>query len=233
MDNQSILLIDDDQEMAKWLSDYLSIEGFSIDCIHNGETGLTKARCGKHYDLILLDVMLPLMDGYDVLQNLRQSHLTPIILLTEKDDEFERIYGLELGADDYVSKPFNPRELLARIRALLRRIGYMTCGNYLPSLRAGGLEIDNINGCASFSGIKLDLTGSEFSILQLLLVNKGKMTSKNDISEAVFGRKLEPYDRAIDMHMSNVRKKISMHTANEYIRTIRGGGYMMVEVWSG
>ena len=232
MENQSLLLVDDDQETTGLLSNYLSSEGFCIDCIDNGEAGLTKARCGRHYDLILLNAELPLMNGFEVLQNLRQSHLTPVILLATKDDEFERIYGLEIGADDYLPKPFNFRELLARIKALLRRIGYMQSSQFQPSLRAGGLEIDNISGNVSFSGINLAFTGTEFSIIQLLLINKGKMTSKNDISEAVFGRKLEPYDRSIDMHMSNVRKKISVHTSNEYIRTIRGVGYMMVEVWS-
>lgn len=233
MDNQSLLLIDDDHELAELLLDYLSIEGFSIDCIHNGEAGLKKARSGKHYDLILLDVMLPLMNGFDVLQNLRQSHLTPVILLTAKDEEFERIYGLELGADDYLAKPFNSRELLARIRALLRRIGYITSSKYQPSLQTGQLKVDNVNNNASFANITLELTGTEFSILQLLLVNKGKMTSKSDISEAVFGRKLEPYDRAIDMHVSNLRKKIALRTPNEIIRTVRGSGYMLVEAWSG
>ena len=233
MKNHSLLLIDDDQKLGKLLNDNLELEGFEIDYMDNGESGLSKARSGKHYDLILLDVMLPLMNGFDVLKNLRQSHVTPVILLTAKEDEFERIYGLELGADDYLAKPFNTRELLARIKALLRRVSYINNGTYQAVLRVGPLEIMHSSGTASFYGAQMALTAKEFSILQLLMVNKGKMTRKCDISEAVFGRRLEPYDRSIDMHVSNLRKKIACHSNNELIRTIRGGGYMMLPVWAG
>lgn len=229
MANNQILLIDDDQDLCALLSDYLGLEGFDTEIAGDGETGLTLARTGKTYDLILLDVMLPKLDGFAVLQQLRQSHTTPVILLTAKDEDFERIYGLELGADDYLAKPFNTRELLARIKALLRRVGYMHNSALMPQIQVGQLLLDNKTHKAFFQEQLLALTGTEFSILQLLIVNKGKLTSKNDISEHVFGRKLMPYDRSIDMHVSNVRKKLSAFSQAEIIRTIRGGGYMLVD----
>lgn len=230
MANNQILLIDDDRDLCSLLRDYLGLEGFDTETAEDGETGLSLARQGKTYDLILLDVMLPKLDGFAVLQQLRQSHTTPVILLTAKDEDFERIYGLELGADDYLAKPFNTRELLARIKALLRRVGFMHNSALMPQIQVGQLLLDNKAQKAFFQEQLLALTGTEFSILQLLVVNKGKVTSKNDISENVFGRSLMPYDRSIDMHVSNVRKKLSNFTQAEIIRTIRGGGYMLVDV---
>lgn len=228
-----LLLIDDDQELSELLTDYLELEGYRLTVAHDGEDGLRRARSGQHFDLVLLDVMLPHLNGFEVLQQLRQTHLTPVILLTAKDEDFDRIYGLELGADDYLSKPFNTRELLARIKALLRRVSYVTTSVMQPEMRVGPLTVNNQSQKVTLAETRIDFTGTEFSILQTLMVNRGKVTSKDDISQAVFGRDLAPFDRSIDMHVSNVRKKLAQNSDIEFIRTVRGGGYMLVEIWGG
>ena len=228
-----LLLVDDDQELSELLTDYLELEGYRITVANDGKEGLRLARRGQPFDLILLDVMLPHLNGFEVLQQLRQTHLTPVILLTAKDEDFDRIYGLELGADDYLSKPFNTRELLARIKALFRRVSYETTPTLQPEMRVGPLTINSQYQQVTLVDKPVECTGTEFSILQTLMVNRGKVTSKEDISQAVFGRALAPYDRSIDMHVSNVRKKLAQNSDIEFIRTVRGGGYMLVEIWGG
>lgn len=223
---KSLLLIDDDVDLTTLLKEYLVPQGYEVHIANDGESGLKMATGTQHFDLILLDVMLPMMDGFEVLKKLRVSHLTPVLMLTAKGDDFERIFGLELGADDYLAKPFNHRELSARIKAIVRRM------DYLPSAgQQQDLIIDDVTLCPSNQQVKcrdnlLELTATEFLILQLLMINKNQIVSKNDISEKVLGRKLMAFDRSIDMHVSNLRKKFSLHSDSEKIKTVRGTGYM-------
>lgn len=225
-----LLMIDDDTGLCELLSEYLSAQGFTVECVHDGAEGLKQAI--KHnYELILLDVMLPSMDGFEVLKQLRQHKLTPVIMLTAKGEDFDRIFGLELGADDYIPKPFNHRELLARVKAITRRIEHI---NSLSSQQASSLSVNSINVNfarreASVNDNILSLTGTEYEILAILVQHAGEVISKEQISEQVLGRRLAPFDRSIDMHVSNIRKKIAEHVSNERIKTMRGSGYVLIQ----
>ncbi|GKW54171.1 response regulator [Pseudoalteromonas shioyasakiensis] len=225
-----LLMIDDDTGLCELLSEYLSAQGFTVECVHDGAEGLKQAI--KHnYELILLDVMLPSMDGFDVLKQLRQHKLTPVIMLTAKGEDFDRIFGLELGADDYIPKPFNHRELLARVKAITRRIEHI---NSLSSQQTSSLSVNSINVNfatreASVNDNVLSLTGTEYEILAMLVQHAGEVISKEQISEQVLGRRLAPFDRSIDMHVSNIRKKIAEHVSNERIKTMRGSGYVLIQ----
>ncbi|MDE3271651.1 response regulator transcription factor [Pseudoalteromonas sp. G4] len=221
-----VLLIDDDIELVELLTEYLSSHGFSITAYHRGDTGLSHAQT-HDYDVILLDVMLPGIDGFEVLKQLRQTKLTPVIMLTAKGEDFDRIFGLELGADDYLAKPFNHRELLARVKAITRRIeNIQQLAN--NSLEENGIRLTPHTREAFAAENKIELTGTEFEILFLLLNNQGEIVSKEAISEQVLGRKLAPFDRSIDMHVSNIRKKIAEHIEQEKIKTVRGAGYILL-----
>ncbi|WP_105214707.1 response regulator transcription factor [Pseudoalteromonas sp. T1lg22] len=222
-----VLLIDDDIELASMLSEYIHSQGFGVECAHDGEQGLAMAMENRH-DLILLDVMLPKLDGFEVLKQLRATSLVPVIMLTAKGDDFDRIFGLELGADDYIPKPFNHRELIARIKAITRRIEHINNSQPRQELEFANLNICMQSRSASAQGQALTLTGTEFAILHLLLQEPGAVISKEQISEQVLGRRLAPYDRSIDMHVSNLRKKIAEHIENERIRTVRGAGYVLI-----
>ncbi|WP_105200183.1 MULTISPECIES: response regulator transcription factor [unclassified Pseudoalteromonas] len=222
-----VLLIDDDIELASMLSEYIHSQGFEVECAHDGEQGLAVAMENRH-DLILLDVMLPKLDGFEVLKQLRATSLVPVIMLTAKGDDFDRIFGLELGADDYIPKPFNHRELIARIKAITRRIEHINNSQPRQELEFANLNICMQSRSASAQGQALTLTGTEFAILHLLLQEPGAVISKEQISEQVLGRRLAPYDRSIDMHVSNLRKKIAEHIENERIRTVRGAGYVLI-----
>ncbi|WP_105264684.1 response regulator transcription factor [Pseudoalteromonas sp. T1lg76] len=222
-----VLLIDDDIELASMLSEYIHSQGFEVECAHDGEQGLVVAMENRH-DLILLDVMLPKLDGFEVLKQLRANSLVPVIMLTAKGDDFDRIFGLELGADDYIPKPFNHRELIARIKAITRRIEHINNSQPRQELEFANLNICMQSRSASAQGQALTLTGTEFAILHLLLQEPGAVISKEQISEQVLGRRLAPYDRSIDMHVSNLRKKIAEHIENERIRTVRGAGYVLI-----
>lgn len=222
-----VLLIDDDIELAELLTEYLSSHGFSITAYHRGDTGLSHAQT-HDYDVILLDVMLPGIDGFEVLKQLRQTKLTPVIMLTAKGEDFDRIFGLELGADDYLAKPFNHRELLARVKAITRRIENIQQLQANNSLEENGIRLTTHTREAFAAENKIELTGTEFEILFLLLNNQGEIVSKETISEQVLGRKLAPFDRSIDMHVSNIRKKIAEHIEQEKIKTVRGAGYILL-----
>lgn len=228
MQPKSLLIIDDDTSLTELLSEYLSPQGYDITLCHDGESGLEVATSNRHFDLILLDVMLPKLDGFEVLKRLRISHLTPVLMLTAKGDDFDRIFGLELGADDYLAKPFNHRELSARIKAIVRRM------DYLPSVGSQQkLQIDDLTLCPSTQTVEcksqqLPFTATEFLILQLLMINKGAIVSKQDISEKVMGRKLVAFDRSIDMHVSNIRGKLMKASDSEKIKTVRGTGYLFM-----
>ena len=222
-----ILLTDDDTELAQMLSEYLQSQHFQVTCAHDGKTGLELAETGN-FDLLLLDVMLPELDGFEVLKRLRAQSLMPVIMLTAKGDDFDRIFGLELGADDYIPKPFNHRELLARVKAITRRIEHINATKPRQDLQFAGLDMCMHSRSVSANNQPLALTGTEFAILHLLLQQPGTVISKEQISEQVLGRRLAPYDRSIDMHVSNLRKKIAEHIEAERIRTLRGAGYVLV-----
>ena len=228
MQQKSLLLIDDDQELCHLLCEYLKPQGYQLTLAHDGQQGLSMASGEQHFDLILLDVMLPELDGFEVLKRLRLSHLTPVLMLTAKGDDFERIFGLELGADDYLAKPFNHRELSARIKAIVRRVDYLA--NAGQSLTLNVSEVCLLPGTqeVTCAGQSVELTGTEFAILQLLMVNKGQLVSKNELSEKVLGRRLAAFDRSIDMHVSNIRKKLAQQSQDEKIKTVRGAGYIFM-----
>jgi len=223
-------MIDDDTGLCELLSEYLTAQGFEIQSVHDGEQGLKLAQAND-YALILLDVMLPTLDGFEVLKQLRQTKLTPVIMLTAKGEDFDRIFGLELGADDYIPKPFNHRELLARVKAITRRIEHINSLNVATTskLLVNGITVNLAAREASIDGSILTLTGTEYEILTLLCKNAGEVVSKEQISEEVLGRRLASFDRSIDMHVSNIRKKIAEHIPGERIKTMRGTGYVFIQ----
>ena len=223
-------MIDDDTGLCELLSEYLSSQGFEIQSVHDGEQGLKLAQAND-YALILLDVMLPTLDGFEVLKQLRQTKLTPVIMLTAKGEDFDRIFGLELGADDYIPKPFNHRELLARVKAITRRIEHINSLNINTTnkLLVNGVTINLAAREASIDENTLTLTGTEYEILALLCKHASQVVSKEQISEEVLGRRLASFDRSIDMHVSNIRKKIAEHIKTERIKTMRGSGYVFIQ----
>ncbi|MEJ6475301.1 response regulator [Pseudoalteromonas piscicida] len=224
----SILLIDDDQDLCSLLNEYFSAEGFAVAMEHSGPEGLQRA-VKQNFDLILLDVMLPDMDGFEVLKALRVHKMTPVIMLTAKGDDFDRIFGLELGADDYIPKPFNHRELLARVKAITRRVDHYKQHSPDDTYTIHQLSLDVGARSASVNGEILALTGTEYEVLHLLVRSAGEVVDKQTISRQVLGRALVPYDRSIDMHVSNVRKKIAALSEHTYIKTIRGSGYIFLK----
>lgn len=223
-----VLIIDDDEELCDLVSEYLSVEGFETEAVHDGETGLKRALTGE-YGLAILDVMLPKMNGFEVLRSLRAGSKMPVLMLTARGDDMERIVGLEIGADDYLPKPFNPRELVARLRAILRRVHSTDEeAHALPEkLQVDDLEVSIPSRSARIDGLELNLTSVEFDLLTVLLEQAGKIVKKDDLSERVLERKLSPFDRSLDMHISNLRKKLgNRHDGGERIKTIRSVGYI-------
>lgn len=225
----TLLIIDDDKELSELLTDYLGAEGFQIAAAYDGPSGLEKALTGDP-TLIILDVMLPGMNGFDVLRRLRAEKLTPVLMLTARGDDIDRIVGLEIGADDYLPKPFNPRELVARIRAVLRRGEAKSAalsGAEVATLAVGDLELTPSSMTCKVGGEEVTLTSAEFQLLEVLVKSAGKVVSREDLSEKVLGRRLTAYDRSLDVHISNVRKKIGKNAAGgERIKTVRGTGYL-------
>jgi len=223
-----ILIIDDDEELCDLVSEYLTVEGFQTTAVNDGVSGLERARSGD-YDMAILDVMLPKMNGFEVLRNLREKSSLPVLMLTARGDDMERIVGLEIGADDYLPKPFNPRELVARLRAIMRRIhtGDDNGGAAGEKIQIGDIDLSPSSRSAKLDGEELNLTSVEFDLLMELLRNAGKVVRKEDLSERVLERKLSPYDRSLDMHISNLRKKLNNHPdGGERIKTIRSVGYI-------
>jgi len=225
-----ILIIDDDEELCELVSEYLTVEGFTVESVNDGESGLARALEGE-YDMVILDVMLPKMNGFDVLRNLRQQSKLPVIMLTARGDDMERIVGLEIGADDYLAKPFNPRELAARLRAILRRSAVPESSTGNEILDVDGVRLSPASRAAMLDGTELSLTSVEFGLLHELLKEAGKVVKKEDLSETVLERKLSPYDRSLDMHISNLRKKLGPRSdGGERIKTIRSVGYIYTVV---
>lgn len=222
-----ILLIDDDEELCDLVSEYLTVEGFEVEAVHNGESGLQTALENKH-DLIILDVMLPKKNGFDVLRDLREKSKIPVLMLTARGDDMERIVGLEIGADDYLPKPFNPRELVARLRAILRRTTTDEEANSSnEKMQVGDLDVSLSARSVKKGGEDIYLTGVEFDLLVNLLRNAGNIVKKEDLSLQVLERRLSPFDRSLDMHVSNLRKKLGTQESGEdRIKTIRSVGYI-------
>jgi DNA-binding response OmpR family regulator len=222
-----VLIIDDDEELCDLVSEYLSVEGFKVESVHDGESGLKMAATDE-FDLAILDVMMPKKNGFDVLRELRQSSSVPVLMLTARGDDMERIVGLEIGADDYLAKPFNPRELVARIRAILRRASGETAGNDMPErLHVDDLEMSSSSRSATLDGKEVVLTSLEFDLLAALVRHAGSIVKKEELSETVLERELSPYDRSLDMHISNLRKKLGLRSdGSDRIKTIRSVGYI-------
>jgi two-component system response regulator CpxR len=216
-----ILLVDDDVELCALLTEFLQREGFTVECAHEGHLGLAKAA-QPGVDLVVLDLMLPGIDGFEILKRLRQTSKVPVMMLTARGEDVDRIVGLEMGADDYLPKPFNPRELVARIRAILRRYAPRPAD---PSgrLEVNGVVLDPGSREAFSNGKPLELTTFEFDILELLMRSAGHVLSRDALMENFYSRKATPFDRSLDMHISHLRKKLENGEA--LIKTIRGVGY--------
>ena len=221
-----ILIIDDDEELCDLVSQFLGVEGFEVESANDGEAGLARALSGD-YDLVILDVMLPKMGGFDVLRKLRESSKLPVIMLTARGDDMERIIGLEIGADDYLPKPFNPRELAARLRAILRRTAAPANGAEAERFDVDGIQLSTTSRSATLEGRDLSLTSVEFELLRELLREAGRVVKKDYLSQRVLERDLSPYDRSLDMHISNLRKKLGPRAnGTDRIKTIRSVGYI-------
>ena len=228
-EKQRLLLVDDVRALCEMLTEYLEPEGYSIDAVHDGKVAL--ARLGEEsFDLVILDVMLPGKNGLDVLRELRNHSQTPVLMLTARGDDIDRIVGLEVGADDYLPKPFNPRELVARLRAILRRAVAAAApaqGERPGRVEAGGIVLNTATYRASRGEETLALTGAEFRVLELLLRAAGHVVSREELTEKALGRRLTPYDRAVDTHVSNLRRKLGRDDGGESpIRNVRGAGYL-------
>lgn len=224
-----ILLADDDTELTQLLTEYLDREGFAVNTAQNGTTALAMARQDK-YDLIILDVMMPQLNGFDVLRQLRTQSLVPVLMLTARGEDVDSIVGLELGADDYLAKPCNPRVLVARMRAILRRSGPLlatTPDQSLQNIQVGDVELQTGVRQVLLHGQAVSMTSTEYTVLEILLREAGRVITKQELSARALGRELSTYDRSLDMHVSNLRKKLgALPNGQERIKTVRGVGYL-------
>jgi two-component system OmpR family response regulator len=215
-----VLLADDDVELSAMLKEYLEREGYAVTAVHDGEAA---ARLAPGFQIVVLDVMMPRLDGIEALRRIRAQSRVPVIMLTARGDDVDRIVGLELGADDYVPKPCTPRELAARLRAILRRTQ--------PQAAAGPLTVQGLvlwpeKRRAEWHGRALELTSTEFNLLEVLMRNAGRAVSKKELSESGLGRPLARFDRAIDVHLSSIRHKLG--EGGSLIHTVRGVGYQLI-----
>ena len=229
-----ILLVDDDIELTDLLAEVLRLTGFEVEVANNGQEALDKLN--SSHQLVLLDVMMPVLNGIETLKKIRQTSNVPVMMLTARGEEIDRVLGLELGADDYLPKPFNDRELVARIKAILRRVSASESSQNstaLPSeentLEFAGLVLHSGLQQATYKGQDLGLTGSEFALLHKLVLRPGQIVSREELSMNVLGKHLSPFDRSIDMHMSNLRKKLpERDNGLPWMKTLRGRGYLLV-----
>lgn len=229
-----ILLVDDDIELTDLLAEVLRLTGFEVEIANNGQEALDKLN--SSHQLVLLDVMMPVLNGIETLKKIRQTSNVPVMMLTARGEEIDRVLGLELGADDYLPKPFNDRELVARIKAILRRVSASESSQNstaLPSeentLEFAGLVLHSGLQQATYKGQDLGLTGSEFALLHKLVLRPGQIVSREELSMNVLGKHLSPFDRSIDMHMSNLRKKLpERDNGLPWMKTLRGRGYLLV-----
>ena len=225
-----ILVIDDDEELCDLLKDYLGPEGFEVEAVHDSHKGIERALSNEH-DFVVLDVMLPGVSGFEVLRSVRKSSGIPVLMLTARGEDVDRIVGLEMGADDYLPKPFNPRELVARIRAIQRRGESTQKDEKRPSpskrLTVGDIELDTGTRRVTKKGKTVELTAAEFDLLDMLMRSAGEVVSRKDLVSKVLGRGLDPFDRSIDVHVSSLRKKLGHKIKGmERIKTVRGIGYL-------
>jgi two-component system response regulator CpxR len=223
-----VLLVDDDAELAELVGEYLAREGFSLEAEVDGTRAIDRVAAGDH-QLVVLDVMLPGVNGFDVLRSIRASSHIPVLMLTARGDEVDRIVGLELGADDYLSKPFNPRELVARIRAVLRRTQpeARSAGERADRLTVDDVVVDLGRRLVRRGGVAVELTAVEFALLELLMRAAGTVVRRDDLARGALGRNLLPFDRSIDVHVSRVRKKLGPRAdGGERITTLRAVGYL-------
>jgi DNA-binding response OmpR family regulator len=218
----SLLLVDDDAELCGMMREFFAQTGHRLECAYNGREGLTCALNGSH-DLVILDVMLPVLDGFGVLTQLRRRKAVPVIMLTARVQQQDRIQGLDAGADDYLPKPFDPDELLARIRAVLRRTEARIPAA-ANALSIGSIRLNPSTREAWSSGVPVDLTEMEFDLLEMLIRSAGRVVSRDEITAALFEREATPYDRFLDVHISHLRKKLE--NGARLIRTVRGVGYV-------
>jgi len=231
-----ILLVDDDIELTDLLAEVLRLTGFEVEVANNGQEALDKLN--ESHQLVLLDIMMPVLNGIETLKKIRQTSNVPVMMLTARGEEIDRVLGLELGADDYLPKPFNDRELVARIKAILRRATPAEKENIQNStalsseentLEFCGLVLHSGLQQASYKGQDLGLTGSEFALLHKLVLRPGQIVSREELSMNVLGKHLSPFDRSIDMHMSNLRKKLpERDNGLPWLKTLRGRGYLLV-----
>ncbi|PZN30250.1 MAG: DNA-binding response regulator [Proteobacteria bacterium] len=224
----SLLIVDDDRELGQMLTEYLTDEGFQVSIVRDGAEALQRLA-ENSYDLVILDVMLPSLSGFEVLRRLRPTLSVPVIMLTAHGAEVDRIVGLELGADDYLSKPFNPRELVARVRAVLRRFTAREGDAPNHPVTVGPLRLDPATFDVTLNGQSVRLTGTELRLLEVLMRAVGQVQSRESLTERVLGRRLTPYDRSIDTHVSNLRRKLGLgENGLPEIRSIRGAGYVLI-----
>ena len=218
----SLLLVDDDVELCGMMREFFTEEGHRLDCAYNGREGLT-AALNNAYDLVILDLMLPVIDGFELLQRLRRRKDLPIIMLTARVQQQDRIRGLDSGADDYLPKPFDPDELLARIRAVLRRSESLTRAE-AQEIVIGNIRVNPTSREAWLNDDPVELTATEFDLLEMLMRSPGRVVSRDEITAALFEREATPYDRFLDVHISHLRKKLE--EGRSLIRTVRGVGYV-------
>jgi two-component system response regulator CpxR len=226
---RSILVIDDDAELCKLVSRFLGAEGFKVEAVQTSGQGVERALSGD-YDLVVLDVMLPGLDGFEVLRRIRAKSAKPVLMLTARGDDLDRILGLEIGADDYLPKPFNTRELAARVRAILRRANSASAGltaSATTPITIGDLELNTGARTVRLGGEPVNLTTVEFDLLEKLLKSAGHVVGREELTKEVLGREFSPFDRSIDTHVWNLRKKVGLCSdGTERIKGIRGIGYL-------
>jgi two-component system response regulator CpxR len=222
---ERLLIVEDDVELCGLLAERFGSDGFSLEAVHDGARGLERALSGEH-SLVILDLMLPHLGGLEVLRKLRAQSGIPVLILTARGEDVDRILGLEIGADDYLPKPFNPRELLARVRAILRRASPARSDG--ERLTAGDITLDTAAREAWINGRQVNLTSVEFSLLEEFMRHAGHVVTRDDLTQSVLGRKLGAFDRVIDVHVSNLRKKLTGGSAGERIKAVRGAGYQFV-----
>ncbi len=226
-----VLLVDDDVDLTSMLSLYLSREGFEVQVAHDGEAGVAAASRGG-YAIVVLDIMMPRLSGIEALRRIRSTSNVPVLMLTARGDNVDRIVGLNMGADDYVPKPCTPGELVARLRAILRRTSHSGsgAGGLAQQIQAGALVLWPGTRQATWQGAALELTGTEFSLLDVLVRHAGQLISKQDISQAAFGRPLTRFDRRIDVHISSIRQKLGVREdGRSWIQSVRGLGYQLLK----
>lgn len=223
---RSVLLVDDDRELCGMLRSYLDAENFTVHAVHDGQAGVERLR-DERFDVVVMDITMPVLDGFAALREMRRFSDVPVLMLTARGDETDRIVGLELGADDYLPKPFNPRELSARLKAILRR-ARPSRGTVAEVLEVGDLRLDPAAQSVMLDGRPVRVTATEFVVLELLARSAGELVRKDRLSAHALGRRVTPFDRSLDTHIANLRRKLGAGRDGEpRIRTVRGQGYLL------